>query len=390
MDGEYSEKHLKRLAKVALTFVAVALVCVLLALVDVAWVRSIGLVVLTGLAAGLTGAGMGFLFGIPRVLTSEGAPAAKTPAEVADAASAESDESSGDQGRRLLGSNSNLEQVSDWLTKIIVGLSLVEFHRLNDALVSFRLFVGDFVPPSDALTPLVACVTLIFAAVVGFLWMYLETRLVLSRIFGSVEQELSRMLDRARKREKQSAVLTNNLVAATRAAQEGSLENAADSLKAAATSGQATPGLKTLAAEALARTGRTEEAHEMLASGGGDAAAKISQMLIALYEDKPRGYERVLQIAAELNAVPVARERADFWFYQAAAWGQKHQYLRSQEGSEQELGSARDNALDCARRSVAADPKYGDRIARLIYPARSSKDDDLIDFASDPEFEVFV
>jgi hypothetical protein len=66
-------------------------------------------------AAFLGGALLGFLFGIPRSLAVEATPAGTT-AEPVEAG----------QRAALYRSNTNLEQISDWLTKILVGVGLVE------------------------------------------------------------------------------------------------------------------------------------------------------------------------------------------------------------------------------------------------------------------------
>ena len=68
--------------------------------------------VVIGSSAFLIGGLVGFLFGIPRTVQSS------TPST----------------GATQYQGNTNLEQVSDWLTKIIVGVSLVEIGRVMPAL----------------------------------------------------------------------------------------------------------------------------------------------------------------------------------------------------------------------------------------------------------------
>ena len=68
---------------------------------------------------------LGFLFGIPRAMTS-GEEAAAGKDEPAPSTA---------QGKRsFLRANTNLEEVSDWLTKIIVGLSLVHLKDIEARL----------------------------------------------------------------------------------------------------------------------------------------------------------------------------------------------------------------------------------------------------------------
>jgi len=71
---------------------------------------------------------LGFLFGIPRVLASQAEQSAGA--------------ASGDAPFRYL-PNSNLEQVSDWLTKILIGVGLVE---LTSLVKSIGLFADTLEP----------------------------------------------------------------------------------------------------------------------------------------------------------------------------------------------------------------------------------------------------
>src|SRR6266850_7688731 len=75
---------------------------------------AIGLLVAgAALAAGIL---IGFLFGIPRTLQREG------PKDTAN----------GNAPGEAYGVNTNLEQISDWLTKIIVGVGLVQLGRVPE------------------------------------------------------------------------------------------------------------------------------------------------------------------------------------------------------------------------------------------------------------------
>jgi len=68
-------------------------------------------------AAGFTGALVGFIFGVPRVLASD-QPRVRgsAPGSIAP-----------------IGANTNLEQISDWLTKILVGIGLTQFGPIGRA-----------------------------------------------------------------------------------------------------------------------------------------------------------------------------------------------------------------------------------------------------------------
>ncbi|NQV80056.1 MAG: hypothetical protein HQ495_05840 [Alphaproteobacteria bacterium] len=120
-------------------------------------------------AAGIVGGFLGFLFGIPRKL------------QIAD-------------GKDSLGSNSasygantNLEQVSDWLTKILVGVGLVQITKLSELLGT----LGDKVAPALGAYPesdVFGISISIFAAIDGFMIAYLWTRLNLGRALSEADE----------------------------------------------------------------------------------------------------------------------------------------------------------------------------------------------------------
>lgn len=76
-------------------------------------------------AATVAGGFLGFLFGIPKSLQKN--QASNTPSN--GTASTNPIQSS---GTRNYGGNTNLEEISDWLTKIIVGVSLIQLTKLID------------------------------------------------------------------------------------------------------------------------------------------------------------------------------------------------------------------------------------------------------------------
>jgi hypothetical protein len=123
-----------------------------------------------------TGAFLGLLFGVPRSIGSD--------QRVGDA-----------DGRRIptIGANTNLEQISDWLTKIIVGVTLTQLAAIKRG--AGRLF--------DAIAPALgdntgasafAGAVVIYFMVVGFFagWLYARLRLGLAMSTADAWLELSR------------------------------------------------------------------------------------------------------------------------------------------------------------------------------------------------------
>jgi tetratricopeptide (TPR) repeat protein len=119
-------------------------------------------------AAVAAGAATGFLFGIPRTLQGN-ASAGSTSYQV----------------------NTNLEQISDWLTKIIVGLGLINLKSIPDRLMEMNRYVSETLgmrPPAYAAVGSAA----VFFAMVGFLLGYLSTRLFISGAFRKADNDLLR------------------------------------------------------------------------------------------------------------------------------------------------------------------------------------------------------
>jgi tetratricopeptide (TPR) repeat protein len=135
--------------------------------------RIAGVGVLVGAAALVAGVLSGFIFGIPR----EGSQ--KKPGDQDAAAS--------DAQTNPVTSNSNLVEISDWLTKIIVGVSLVELNKIPAKLGALSYYVGRSLQPAQcggapACSDLilsgqsVALAIMIFYFALGFLWGYIWTR----------------------------------------------------------------------------------------------------------------------------------------------------------------------------------------------------------------------
>jgi hypothetical protein len=131
-----------------------------------------GCLLVTG-AALVVGGLTGFLFGIPRTVQS-----AKTD----------------DDGNENYVSNTNLEQISDWLTKIIVGLGLTQITKIPAELDALGLQLAP-VFGSGNIGWIAALATVIYFLINGFLFGYLWTRIyfkvVLQRVNSGMEQELA-------------------------------------------------------------------------------------------------------------------------------------------------------------------------------------------------------
>jgi hypothetical protein len=136
-----------------------------------------GLGLLLLCASFLVGGTLGFLFGIPKKLQQTPAPAPEKPSPAGD-----SEEEEEDGGKARLGkqtsyeSNTSLEQISDWLTKILVGLTLTQW---NDLRTGFQDVVEYMAPAFGANGEIFTGGIVIVGALCGFFFGYLPTRLFL-------------------------------------------------------------------------------------------------------------------------------------------------------------------------------------------------------------------
>lgn len=305
-----------------------------------------GFSVLIFLAAFASGSGLGFIFGLPRVYSDDAQGV--RPSDSVAAAS--------EPLKRRLKSNANLERVSDWLTTMIVGVALTQVLAVGEALAQFQVFLRGFVGDCPAQThcdgsALVAAgpIVLIMGAIAGFLFMYLYTRLILTSVFDNVEDKLNQLTPAA-----------------------------SDRLRAASLPSGGARGA-------------------LIGAKGGprplSVEAALQLMFAALYEPPPQGYNKALNMAGVLSN-SAATARADYWFYQAAAFGQKLSDLRARAKKTDlsdlsvDEASALDNALDCASRAAQIDPAYKARLRGIS--RTGGTDDDLTMVALDERYADII
>lgn len=149
---------------------------VLAAAVGVAFVAAQGsaaVAVAAGIASFMVGGTFGFIFGIPRYAAS----------------GVEREMQSAQAGVVKYRANTNLEQISDWLTKILVGLGLTQFRAIGDFLQSVSESLGAaLLGTGDSQAASVTAAALILLTIIpGFIFFYLWSRVYLPRIFQKAE-----------------------------------------------------------------------------------------------------------------------------------------------------------------------------------------------------------
>lgn len=279
-------------------------------------------------AAALLGALLGFLFGIPRTLQDtaerQAASGDTTPSPSRDAAA-------------QYGVNTNLEQISDWLTKILVGVGLTQFDTVVDrGWAMAGVLAPRFGGTESGGQVLVVCLGLHFA-VTGFFFGYLLTRLFLTGAFIRAEQL--------------QIQIRKEVVVAV----EGTVNQAV--------SKQATVVFEARAAE--------------------------GEIFKSLYARPPAGFEQAIALATryiEAGRIPSAA----VYTYLAAAHGQRFLWEQTHENRSAVLDDARARAYAAATRAIELDPFEKARMASLFHAGPDSLDDDLAVFQPFPEFHELL
>jgi hypothetical protein len=145
-------------------------------------VASTGVVVAS--ASLVMGILLGFLFGIPRTPQQSPPPKTQSANTTDNSAPGETNETSGTSYQP----NTNLEQISDWLTKILVGVGLTQVRAISEKLNQVAGGVA-WVLGSPNGNRAFALALILTYLVLGFLYSYLWTRLYLAKAFRQADVE---------------------------------------------------------------------------------------------------------------------------------------------------------------------------------------------------------
>jgi hypothetical protein len=238
----------------------------------------------------------GFLFCLPRIRQGELADRdtdKSTPTDANDPTKPKPSAARNTDGYGL-DINTNLEQISDWLSKIIVGLGLVELRQIPGHLVELSDYIAkDMGDPSARAF---ACGLVLFFSVCGFLYGYLYMRLILSHRFREADQK-SKGLDRQKLEATAGEAL--DMFEIVNAEMAGMQAERAD-----ATLHEVEDAIRLLEAARKLQPGRR----------------KTNMLLGVLYAMKKKDYTRGIQICEEtINAMRrsnslTAKDEADFLY----------------------------------------------------------------------------
>ena len=175
-----SKMHLRDARRVLKILMQLALGGAVVLILGLAINRVSTLTIATGLlwafAAASVGALTGFLFGIPRVLQSD----------VPHVGEEDTKEIKNKNTEQRYQVNTNLEQISDWLTKIIVGIGLIELRKIPGAIQSLADYFGSGVPGSNL--EAIGGAIVVYFGILGFFLGYLATRLYLAGAFSRADR----------------------------------------------------------------------------------------------------------------------------------------------------------------------------------------------------------
>lgn len=175
-DSKPSDMSLRRATVAAFCtgLLALVLFCASAPQVNLIPIR-LGTSIALALGASMVGGLLGFLFGIPRTQQRDFVPQR---------------EGAGEPGDISYQVNTNLEQISDWLTKIIIGIGLVQLGAIGTWISQFSTSVGDGFFPGSPLAHTFALGVLMYFLILGFLSGYLWTRLYFGIAVRQADQGL--------------------------------------------------------------------------------------------------------------------------------------------------------------------------------------------------------
>ena len=198
------------------------------------FLHTAGLGLLLLCASFLVGGTLGFLFGIPRKLQQSPALEKENAAPGDGSAEDDEGEKAKESARSAYESNTSLEQISDWLTKILVGLTLTQW---NDLRTGFQKMIEYMAPAFGKGSDVFVGGIVIVGALCGFFSGYLPTRLFLWLALTESDNKGIELQEARKNKNLQEAASVRNLTGGIPPAAAPALEAAASGEAAAQTTG---------------------------------------------------------------------------------------------------------------------------------------------------------
>ena len=373
----------------------------------------------------------GFIFGIPRVLSAQTA----LPQDNSEAAAINSG----------LQTNTNLERVSDWLTTIIIGLTLVNAREILHLLHSAGKILAISVEPLGAgkavsdlavFAPAVG----IYTFLVGFLSFYILTRTKIALLFkvtedqinpspkaivatrtemfadadsdktifdddGTLNAEMEEVLQYANNSLDRIDGFKNVLTWARANAMAGHVNRAITGYQRAIALDPDNVSDRLEFAKFLAKRNMVPAALDMISAAdqaagpGKQTRVEMARMFVLLYADNPQRPEEVIEIGQTLVAkfdkdpeLETKKRKAQVWFYLASANGIAWRKTKREKGAneaEDELAKYRAGALKAIKNCLAPTRHYKRRLQVIWNPnnkTKSRNENELEQFFTDKDF----
>jgi hypothetical protein len=351
----------------------------------------------------------GFLFGIPKVVQRA------------------SDASKVDQSSYRLGVNTNLEEISDWLTKILVGATLTQLVKVPGRIAAAAEFVARGLGGAGS-TQFAASLLLYFSAV-GFFAGYVLTRMFFQRAFGRSDASTSifsaalistiertsvaigtqsQYPDEVQKAAEalRSVDISESLSGSAAAAVavgaivDGDASRAVQASSLAVVKNPSDPrshlnyavALHEAKADPATVMRELEQARELITPRLSPLVREDiinSIVYVSLYLPPPLGYTAAIE-AAEKYIHSNHPGSGAIFLNLACAYGQKYKYLKQSEAQDADLKTVRDKALEAVRNAISLERSWVHRLRELMYLTGAPDDDDLKEFATDEDFKKLI
>lgn len=326
-----------------------------------------GLIFITAI---LTGCFIGFLFGIPRSTTS----------------------SDGNGGQGQYRDNTNLEQVSDWVTKIIVGLGIMQIDSFDQNLSHIARYTAKAYTgflSTDVAEPL--CMTLVLSGfIIGFLFAYINSRTFISSLFANFGYEA----------QDQAVARLRNYALSAEKKPDAETRDAAEKLADMDPEQAATPQDKLAIAKAQFLMGRRDDAASSFELAMASARrsqqsevtveATLNYIFGNLYRPLSQGYLDAIREGERLSREPLTpAQNAQLYAYLAAAHGQRH-IAAIRADKPEDAADARADALQCVQKALEND-RNGTWTATIRSMLdKDGVDNDLHTLADDPDLRKLL
>jgi tetratricopeptide (TPR) repeat protein len=374
-----------------------------------------------GIAWVALGSGIGFLFGLPKVN------------DAADQTAA---------AKRNLNVNKNIQEISDWLTKIIVGVGLVELKQIPKTLKRAATYFASSFPADASPAPFVIGISSsLFFSIFGFLTTYVAMRLYLTgamseadsatdaltimknapltagpqdRVAGTTDDTPVTPEQKEQQRQQSQAVQSvitlpleslktpeDQSAWAKAQRQAGNIDKALQGYELALKKAPDDPSIRYEYAMALGETwAEPARIYEELLKAMKALTARSDRTLAkaiyealtfyALYIEPPRGYQEVITHGEAYRAMPASIPSGRIYVNLAAAYGQAAKDAKA-KGDGEQFEKARQAALQNVKAAIAMGDGWKLLLQTLWTPAsiqpKDPSEDDLEVFYDDDEFK---